>query len=172
MEIVSDTSSKQASSGWQIALKASEGDQYLGSAQVVDGVVRHFFLGIYDRFVEVCEGRSTPWEAGAGDKEECEKTAEIMTAANPSYTSQGEWNAGGGLARHVGGLIAPFVAPETLTDPKTVLSNFFALITLQVYRVFNSAGSASEEKVLADLDELVDEVVRILLGQPSDLFDH
>lgn len=171
MQKMSDTESKQASSGWHIALEKSGDRHYLGSQDVVNAIVRHFIAGVCDRFSEVSSGRLVPWDAAKADREACEKVAHIMSGKDREYESMGEWNEVG-LGRHIAKQLEAIVKPEDLATPEAAIQQCCAIAVHHVYdslsRVSDANGMSTAQE---NIEWVVQEMTNALLGAPSELFD-
>jgi hypothetical protein len=170
MNLASDTTSKPGSSGWQSALKASTGSQYLGDRPLVNGLVRHFIADICDRYAAVCDGRSTPWEASQADKDECVRMAGVFCGKDTAYTPMGGWNAGGGLGRYMAKLLEELVVPDELAEPQQALTQAFALFAHLVYQVLMRQQDDAEQRQ-NEMQALADEMTKALLGFETELFE-
>ncbi|MGT2509753.1 NUDIX hydrolase [Cupriavidus basilensis] len=168
----SDTTSKPAFSGWQIALGRASGPRpYLGDLQAVGALVRDFIAGIADRYVAVCQGQSTPWEASAADGAECGRMGRIFAGHDPAYESMGEWNEGGGLGRFLAGQLEGMVAEDQLRDPVLAAAQAFAILAHKVYAVLQAVpGDGDGADAQAKLSDIADLMARALLGFENDVF--
>lgn len=172
MDQTSDITSKPGSSGWQLALERASGPRpYLGDLPAVGALVRDFIASITDRYVAVCQGRSTPREAAAADGAECSRMGRIFAGHDAAYESMGEWNEGGGLAHFLAGQLEGMVADDQLRDPVLAGTQAFAILAHKIYGVLqeipaDSDGAAAQ----AELIELADTMARALLGFETDVF--
>ncbi|MCY0856865.1 hypothetical protein [Cupriavidus sp. D39] len=173
MDQTSDITSNPGSSGWQLALERASGPRpYLGDLTAIGAVVRDFIAGIADRYVAVCQGRSTPWEAAAADGTECSRMGRIFAGHDAAYESMGEWNDGGGLAHFLAGQLEGMVAGDQLRDPVLAGTQAFAILAHKVYGVLQEPLADSDcAAAHSALSDLADTMARALLGFETGLFD-
>lgn len=173
MDQKSDITSKAGSSGWHLALQKAAGEgAYLGDQAVVGRLVRTFLGDLADRYVAVCSGNSTPWEASQADADACTHLAGVLNGQDPAFESMGEWNGAGGLGRFLAGQLEGMVADEHLRDPVGATTQALALVAHRAYGVLQAIEpeAAGGAKAAEQLGELADVATRAFLGFETDLF--
>ena len=74
-----------------------ESPAYLGSVEVVDGLVRTFVAGVLARL----EGNMSKDDQIEAAAEDADRLALILLGEDPAYTTVGDWNSRGGIGMAV-----------------------------------------------------------------------
>lgn len=171
----SDTTSKQASSGWHLALEAAtkgtKAGNYLGDPDTVEGLVRAFMAGITDRYDSVSSGGMTHAEATEAAKAEVERMGAIFAGKKPTeYVSMGAWNTDGGLASWIRQTMPGKVNAD---DDALAIRDVFAGLLLTIWEGLADlqAGETTAEGLADYLDGLADDWTALLLGLPPEADD-
>lgn len=117
-------------SGLLASARVATRPQYLGDAEFVERLVRHFVAGILERFDEVGHGVLTPSDAADADRQACLQMSIVFAGMDQAYTPLPGWN-GTGLANHLRKTMSAEI-PESDSDTE-VIAQAFAVLVHSVY---------------------------------------
>ncbi|MBT5268068.1 MAG: hypothetical protein HOL70_01310 [Candidatus Marinimicrobia bacterium] len=159
--------SKAGSSGWHLAMKRAHGDKpYIGDREEVEKLVKGFIGHIFRRYDRVHDGEMTQQMMISSDQAACHEMGAIFSGKSDDYTTVGDWNDGGGLARHMRRELNHTM--DTEVDDNHMVAQFFGLIVHSVYHIIGRLAQ-DDESAHDTVKELVENATNILLGLPGEL---
>lgn len=167
-----DTDQKFGGSGLHIALQRASGAKpYLGSTDVVAGLVRPFLAGVADRVADVGSGTLDKGTAALADIKACTSLARIFLGEDPTYESVGQWNSGGGMVDWMYKQL-DHVYQEPESNREALVADVFAFAVAFVYEAVSAHATKDDPADLeADLTNLADDLTQFLLGVQGNFAD-
>lgn len=139
------------------ALTAAGKENYLGSPETVEGLVRAFIAEAVDSFDQRDKAGTIKAHQAL-----CDRYGEILTGGDPAYEAT-EWNTGLGLFRHLRNEYG--VQAGT---PREVVSLFLANSVLTaVYGSLVAADDGDDDSAEASIDIAIEQATHALLGLPQ-----
>lgn len=169
-----DTSQMFGGSGLHLALQRASSDKpYLGSIDVVSGLVNGFIQGVMGGVAMVGDGVQDRETAARGDVQACRDMAAIFLGKNDAYESVGQWNSGGGMVDWMYKSL-DHVYQEPVANREALVADVFAFAVTFVYEAISAYAkdtdpedSEDDGDLVEDLDNLATDLTRFLLGIPG-----
>lgn len=150
-------------SGLVESLKAAhDGRPYLGDLSVVEGLLRRFASGVFERYDEVGHGVLTPSDAANADRAECLRLAAIFCGNDAAYAPVREWT-GQQLADHLRHRMERDLEPEE--DNHRLVAQAMAVLVHRLYDALRDANDGEPEgAVMQDVEASVHSMAMALVG--------
>ena len=162
---MTDKTNKTDPTGWHHAMKRAHSEgAYLGDREAVENIVKGFVGYIFRRIDRVSDGGITQEMAINADKGACYKMSLAFMGEDSDFTSMGDWNEGGGLARFLRRELGHLV--DVSGDDRHIIEQFFALVVMAVYHIISQLHEEGES-ALEVLPELIENSTNMLLGMPG-----
>lgn len=142
---------------------------YLGDPAVIDGLVRGYVMGIWDRAVAAAEGTTTGEAAAAVDQVQAQAFMKVIAGRDPRYVAMGGWNANqvGGLRACARKRLKGVMHPAMLAKRDGPYEALAAYFMQETYRLLGQAAELTEETMQDRLDSIFDDGQLLLLGLPT-----
>lgn len=152
--------------GLMMSLHASTGPKPdLGNMETVEKIVRQFVFDITHRFELVGMGATSPTDAAAQDRAECERMGKIFTGQDPEYRLMPGWNDGP-LAAFVRERMGESINTDEPDDQ--VVAQAFALLVHSTYATIRSLDGSGGADATERLGDHIKSTVWLLVGLQSD----
>lgn len=142
-----------------LALSTRDAANYLGNPQVVEQLVRDFFVVIFSERAKFHEGGNGD-AATARIKEVCKSYGDVFMGESKDYTPQ-PWNSPHRLGNY---LRAVLTDVNSFSSPGEAYFDFLAVQALNA-SIALEEGAMSEDDVKAGMQEVTDDAVNVLLGR-------